>query len=494
MTGDRRVLRRAALAVACALLATGCGSTVQGRSRVELGAATNGSNPSAPGDVGLGAQAPATPGAPQSLPGSAVTQPVLPGAGTDDPGSVAGPVASNGVLQPLSIGFFNNNNSAINSQYGYTVAQGQDIDKALVQAVNANHGLAGHKLVAHFVEYSASSTDYASESAAACQTFTRDTRVSVVLSPTISTAYGFADCLQQKGVLLESSAWTDAAGYASHPLLFSATGSTFERGYTASLDQLHASGNLTAKNHLGVFLESCPEDARAWSRGIQPEIRRLGVPLELTTLSCTGGVEDAGAAAAAMQGAILKWRGAGVDRVMFVTTYESTLLVLFSAQAESQGFRPGYVLTSLSGAPSVASGGSFPQGQKAGLRGAGTLPGYDVDSPPPPSPAEKRCLALAHAGGVEMTTAFDRGTLYQHCASLFLLEAGLSAAGPGATNAQIRAALSGLGTSLLLPALVEGRTQLDAHRSDAPAYAREFGWQAACSCIRYLAPPARMTG
>jgi hypothetical protein len=151
------------------------------------------------------------------------------------------------------------------------------------------------------------------------------------------------------------------------------------------------------------------------------------------------------------------------------------------------------VLTSLSGATSVASGGSFPPGQKAGLRGAGTLPGYDVDVPPAPSVAEKRCLALARAAGLQVSTPFDRGTLYQHCASLFVLEAALLVAGPGATNAQIRAAVSGLGTRLQLPGLVDGRTRLGPRRSDAPAYAREFGWQAACSCIRYLAAAAPMT-
>jgi hypothetical protein len=180
---------------------------------------------------------------------------------------------------------------------------------------------------------------------------------------------------------------------------------------------------------------------------------------------------------------------------MFVTAYESTLLVLFTLQAEQQQFRPGYVLTSSSEASIVASGGSFPAKQKPGLRGAGTLPGFDVDRPPVPTAVESRCLALARKAGVQMSASSDRETLYNHCASLFLFEAALKATTSAApTNPEIRAAIEGSGTRVPLPGLVDGRTYLDANRHDAPAYAREFGWQDRCSCMTYLGAAAQMTG
>lgn len=493
--------RYAAFAAVCAALVAGCGSTVQGQSGIESGL-TAGSGLSSPaaGDVGLGAPPPASTANAASSPVSSVAgQPPAgtvagrPGAQADVPGSIPSS-GSSGAPKPISIGFFNSDNSQINSEYGYSVPQGEDIDRALVKTINAGGGLAGHKLVAHFVTYSASDTDYASRAAAACQTFTVDTPVSIVISPSVSTEYGFADCLQRKGVLLESGWWTDAHSFATHPLLFSAAGSTFERGYITALDQLHASGNLTAKNHLGVILEGCPDDRRAWTAGIQPEIQRLGIPTELSTISCTGGVQDAGAASAAMNSAILKWQGAGVDRVMFVTGYESTLLVLFGPSAESQHFRPGYVLTSNAGAAGVLDGGSFPDGQRAGLRGAGTLPGYDVQRLPAPTAVEKRCVALAGRGGVRMDATFDREILYAHCASLFLFEAALTTTGAGPTNPEIQAAIEGLGTHVPLPGLVDDRARLAANRHDAPAYAREFGWEPHCSCLTYLGAAAPMTG
>src|SRR5438270_621177 len=81
---------------------------------------------------------------------------------------------------------------------------------------------------------------------------------------------------------------TASHDYAGRALQSSATASTFERGYGTALDQLRARGNVTTKNHLSVFLEGCPEDVRAWTNGIEPEIHRLGTPVELSTLSCTG--------------------------------------------------------------------------------------------------------------------------------------------------------------------------------------------------------------
>lgn len=492
---------RAALALLCGLVLAGCGSTVQSsQSSVGPGLlAVGGPSSPAPGDAGLGAplstsrpypQETSTESAAGLLPGA--TAPELPRSPAGASRSTPGARAATAAPKPISIGFFNNNNTQINAEYGYSVPQGDDIGKALVKAINASGGLAGHNLVAHFLTYSANDTSYASDAAAACQTFTVDTPVSIVISPTISTEYGFADCLQRKGVLLESGWWTDAHSYAADPLLFSAAGNTFERGYIAALDALHASGDLTAKSNLGVFLEDCPDDARAWSTGIEPAIHALGIRTELSTLSCTGGIQDAGAASAAMNSAILKWRGAGVDRVMFISAYESTLLVLFAPSAESQHFRPGYVLTSNAGPVGVLEGGSFPDGQRPGLRGAGTLPGFDVDRPPAPTAVEKRCVGLARRGGVQMDTSFDREILYTHCASLFLFEAALKRTTAAPTNLEIRAAIEGLGTQLELPGLVDDRTHLAANRHDAPADAREFGWQARCGCLTYLRAAAPM--
>ena len=494
--------RYAAFAVFCGLLLAGCGSTVQGQSSVESGLAAGaaGSSSFAPGDAGLGAPpAAASTYAPGSLSKPAANAPPTTASGGGPMGASRGPdtapiAGTSGTPRPISIGFFNNNNAQINSEYGYSVPQGEDIDRALVKGINASGGLAGHKIIARFVTYSAESRDYASDAAAACETFTVDSPVSIVISPTVSTEYGFADCLQRKGVLLESSWPTDAHSFATHPLLFAASSTTLERGYITALDQLHSSGNVTARDHLGVVLEGCPDDERAWSTGIQPEIRRLGIRAELSTLSCTSGIQDAAAASAAMQSAILKWQGAGVDRVMFVTAYESTLLVLFTLQAEQQQFRPGYVLTSSAEASVVASGGSFPPKQKPGLRGAGTLPGFDVDRPPTPNVVENRCIVLARQAGVQMSASSDRETLYNHCASLFLFEVALKTLPAAPTNTEIRSGIEGLGTRALLPGLVDGRTRLDADHRDAPAFAREFGWQASCSCITYLGAAAPVTG
>ena len=489
---------RPILAVLSAVLvASGCGSTLQGRAAVTTGSVAA---PTAGSSTNAGLQAPnsSSSAGRQQLP-SGGNAPVTGAAANGQPGATASggnPAgdAAVGKTGALSIGFLNTDNSAINSEYGYHFTQGEDMDRALVAGINATGGLAGHKLVGHYATYSADSNNYASDMAAACQTFTVDTPVSVVASSPISTEYGFADCLQRKSILELSSSWTDAHNLSSHPLLFLPAGSSFEHAYVTAINQLHASGNLTSKNHLGVVLEGCPEDQRAWTNGIQPDIKRLGIPVELTTLSCTGGIQDAGAASAAMKNAILRWQTAGVDRVVFVTIYESTLLVLFAPEATSQDFHPGYVLTSNADASSVAAGGTFPSDQDAGLRGAGTLPGYDVDAPPKPTAVENRCLAWSLKGGLELSASFDRETLYLHCASLIVLEAALNGSPPTATTADMRSAIEGLGSNVALPGLLDGRSQLTAGRHDGPTYAREFGWKSDCSCVMYLAAAAPMSG
>ena len=110
-----------------------------------------------------------------------------------------------------------------------------------------------------------------------------------------------------------------------------------------------------------------------------------------------------------------------------------------------------------------------------------------------PLASEKRCLALARAGGVNPPAGADKGTVVVSCGPFLLLEAVLEQTGGGTGKAPVRAALDGLGSRLEMTNVVGGRSLISSSRRDAPALVREFAWSDGCSCMAYISAPRSTT-
>jgi hypothetical protein len=264
-------------------------------------------------------------------------------------------------------------------------------------------------------------------------------------------------------------------------------GMVVDRSYSAVLRGLYATGYLGRSNHIGVMIEGCPENNRAWTQVLRPLVARLGLPpAEEVTVDCTTGFASAGPAASAVNNAILRFRRAGVDRVMFVSDNESVLVLLWGNSADSQGYRPGYLLSSAAQAQALRS--QVPAKQQELFHGVGNLTFGDTDNATL-SPADQRCVQLVKRGGVSPATYSDKATVLFECGPFLLLDAALRASGGDGTTAALSSAVASLGSAFAAPGVLRGATYYTPSRHDGPALAQVFGFTPGCSCLRYSSSP-----
>jgi len=467
------------LLVAAALLTTACGTTVPLTATapgVDPGASSWAPTPSSaaaprsPGAQGISAQSSSSAAAPTEV---------------ATPGVVA---LGTAVRTPLRVGITYAEAAATAVALGASSdpVDGKSTAAALVRALNSRGGLSGRRLVPVTFGWDTTSGSYANDAASACELFTRDSRVDVVLDPVFGQAGGFGSCLQAAGVLhLTTGAEGDRSASRGRALHANPLMMVDDRTYGAVVSNLYATRYLTRENQVGVLLEQCPTDEAAFRRTVLPLMRQLGLKEPVVRrLSCTTGFSSAGAAAAAVSSTVLAFRDAGVDRVLMMSDYETVALLLFANAASSQGYRPGYLLSSTAQAEATRT--SIPSDQWPQLHGVG-INTADVAGAPP-SVVEKRCLALARAGGLTVATQNDRTYVYMGCSLFLLLGAGLERTDGVSRPAQLASAISGLGASFVAPGIVSGAT--DFHRRyDGPAAVRVFGWVGSCSCLRHLTPP-----
>ncbi|MDX6242103.1 MAG: hypothetical protein QOG10_7045 [Kribbellaceae bacterium] len=498
------------LALAASFALTACGTTVPLTSQVagaqsdgtvagstgtgtsgttELGTsgtATTGSTGGALGGTGSSGAAGST--------GSATTGGAS-STGMAGSGSTGSSATSGGrLITPLRVGVVTTDIGAAVAALGGSSSGNmgpEDGYKAIFKSVNAAGGLAGRRIVATYVKIDALDNSYQQDADKACATF-KDARVEVVLSESASTGYGFAACLSKAGVPLLSSNAADNAGLAKAPTVFGAFAPSFDRGYGAVVDKLVASGYLTQKSKIGTVRITCSEVDRAYKSSVLARMKaaHLASPIEYT-VSCASGFQDAGAYSAAMQSAVLRFAAAGVDRVFIIGDQETLLLSYFAEQAQSQGYHPGYALSSGSLPITLIGASTFPAQQLPQVHGVGWHPQGDAGLDPK-TPAEQRCKALAAKGGIPVKDITTTYVVYQNCSNVFLLEAAMRKGNGSANSSALRATIPALGTSFASTGLIAGATQFGQGRQDGPQLASEWSYITSCNCMKYLGKPSAM--
>ncbi|MCW2545471.1 MAG: hypothetical protein JWM40_3023, partial [Frankiales bacterium] len=347
--------RRSSWLLVTALIATtACGTTVPlsqvsqpaGAGGDGLGAAPTGISPTADGPTLPGAGGPtAATGLPTSVPAGSTAPPDSTG------GSV--PTGPSAVHGPLKLGILDAKSpAAAASATGAQNAAGVDpaaLTRAFVRYYNAHGGMAGRKIDP--VEYTIDPTalNYETELSAACARFTQDNHLPLVISQTGNVFSGnYENCLTKAGVtnLEVANGAPDAQALKSYPRLFTTAAPTIDRRVTAQLRGLTGTGLLTRSTPVGVIVENCPENARAYSSTIAPLARSLGLSLTRRDVNCVTGFADAGAFFTQVGSAVLPFNTAGISRVLFVTSLEVAALQAFENQAQGQGYAPSYVLSS----------------------------------------------------------------------------------------------------------------------------------------------------
>ena len=482
------------LTVAGVVLLTGCGSTVAGLSGSASVGASGGSR-------NAGLSVPSGPGAAASAAGAPRGAPVaVSSGGTSAPGgtvvpaspSVARPETRAGavVRGPLTIGMVYPSDGAANAALGVTTSASSDpksIFSALVTALNRRGGLAGRTLKVDYYTVDATSSDYSSQAAAACAKFTQDDPVPVVLDFAFGNQFGMAQCLAQHGVADFGSGTADAVADNAVGLFASPNWMTSTRRYPAVLNGLYKTGYLTSNNKIGVLLENCPSLQRAYHQAVVPAISRLHLTLvDTEELDCTSGFSSAGPASAAIQSSVLRFRSHGVDRLLMVSNYEQVMLLLMANDAESQSWRPGYMLSS--SAQTEVMRANIPSGQWPQLRGVGWAPGLDIDDPHQPLAApDQHCLELLASGGIRVSGWQNTYVATTECSDVLFLGAALHGSGGNARGSALLSAVAALGARFVAPGIVAGRTFFGPSRRDGPAAVAPFAYVTACKCLRYTA-------
>jgi hypothetical protein len=483
------------------VLLAACGSTVATQGSQTLGPVGTQSNGTL--DNGLGA--PIESGGPRSAPEAAGA--LSAAAGRRNAVAASGPAATStstrqatafttrgsGVGRgPLKIGFLYPSNGAANAALGVTTSASSDpksIMAALVGGLNKHAGLAGRRLDVDYYTVDSTSSDYSSQAEAACAHFTQDAPVPVVLDVAFGNRYGMATCLAKHGVADFGTGTTDSVSDNAVRLYAAPNAMTSTRRYPAVIAGLHATRYVTSSNKIGVLLEDCPYLQRAYQQAILPEISRLGLNrVDTQSFQCTTGFSSAGPASSAIQSAVLRFRSDGVDRLLMVSDYEQVALLLIANDAESQGWRPGYMLSSTAQAEVMRS--NIPSGQQPQMRGVGWSPGLDVDDPHTAlSAADRRCLELIKEGGIAVAGWQNTYIATAECSEMFFLAAALQASGGKAQASALMPAVDSLGTSYISPGIVDGRTFFRSGRRDGPAAVAPFAYVSGCGCLRYTGGP-----
>ena len=493
-------LFRPASALVAVLLAAGCGTTVdQGAVGTTPGGTDGGL--SAPGGA-VGGDG-ATRGAPGAAGGTAVAQGSQPGsaaaAGTTGSGQAPGTSTSVGGAtrdtSPLTVGLTYINNQTASSSLGANDPRTNSVKSVVegyVRALNKVGGVAGRKLQTVEYEWHSGDGSWSTAAAAACAKFTEDNHVTVVLDEAFGEIGGFRDCLQRKGVFdITIQDEGDDIGSQQSTLHANPGGMTYDRSYGAVLRGEVAAGYLSKSNQLGIIVEACAQDERAYSRTIRPLIRQLGLTApkkyDFDCVDSTAGGASNGSAA--ISNAILKFRQRpAVDRVMFISSQESAALLLFGPQASSQNYHPGYLLSSAAQAHLFVGEQPFPTDQYPGLHGVGNSPFGDVNDAKPTA-ADGRCLALLKSVGITAANYDDIGQAAFSCAPFLLLEALLQRTNGAADAQTLATATAGLGTGFASPSVLAGSTRFSNTQHDGGYAVQTFAYNAGCTCMRYTGRP-----
>jgi hypothetical protein len=355
---------------------------------------------------------------------------------------------------------------------------------AMVAHLNKHGGVAGRRIVPVYAQIDATGGSYDAQFQAACQKFVKDNKVSAVMSQ-IAYSPVLAGCLRSAGIplLLGQFSTTDSAGFAKG-MLFASFGLSDDVRYRLVLEQHVASGFLSSKSRIGVLRGGCPNDDAAYERTVVPTLRRLGLqPVSEVKVRCVSEFAEAGAAVADLQSAVLRFSSDRVDRIVLVSNDEANGVYLFSLQAENQGYRPGYAVSS-NFAASVARP-NMPPAQVRNVRGIGWIPELDDEQRHQPTAEETRCLSSLAAEGQRAVTATDRYFAYGVCGPFYLYAPALSATRGRSDATSISAVIGGLGTAFRPPGVLAGASRFAVDRPFGPARAQPFAFAAACGCFRY---------
>ena len=412
-----------------------------------------------------------------------------PGAPTPAGPKILGPEAGQGfTASTISVGFTlidetSSQGSALigakNTNFGKTRLQAQ----AVVDHVNANGGIAGRRVVPVFHTINILSETWDTSAQGSCSAFTEDNKTVAGIAAVIQLSEVFTHCLARHNTIAvvngrgvrDDKMLGELGDLVSMPARVSAT-----RWGALTVDGLAELGYFDAGAKVGLIRFDTAPLNRAVGDVVKPRLAAKKVTVAADEIiSHPDSVNGFGATSAQISNAVLRMRSAGVTHVLPIDDH-GIMVYLLLPQAESQGFRPRYGV-STNNLPFVMEENA-PKEQMKGAVGVGWLPGDDVaDARTPDNPVEKLCAGIFKRAGAELPSRYAYSNAMNYCDSLLFLQAAYSRA-PSLTVTGFRAGAAALGTSYASPYTFATDFR---NRVDGPSAWRPFRFQPDCTCFRY---------
>jgi len=405
-------------------------------------------------------------------------------------GSVTGSLSPN-----LKIGVVLMNYGAVGSTFGVkglstgsTKAQAQ----AVVDALNAQGGIAGHKIVPVYVTVDITNGTYSGQAQATCATLTEDNPVFAVVGASIDI-FTLAACLGQHHTPLIPSPWVAASigfmddqaarqysPYLYWPNLFNPA------GYSVAVDKWVSDGFLTPASRIGIMRADQPPQQRVDDNVVRPRLAAHGLKVtDEVAVQVNNSVSDLGGPSAQASNAVLRFRSEGVDRVLWIPEGTGGEAFFFMPEAENQGYHPKYGVTSFL-APYFLEANE-PATQLAGSEGIGWQPTVDTDPQhdPGPTPGRAACADIMHRAGQAFADRGVENAAYSFCESFFFLRAALAGT-TSPTPAALQAGSDALGATF--PSVLTFGERFGPGRLAPVSAVRQLRFDNGCACYQYFGP------
>lgn len=364
------------------------------------------------------------------------------------------------------------------------------IAEAVVDDLNERGGLAGRPVEAVIREASQDDQSQEAQTRQAesiCESLTTDAKVDLVAAAGNSGAFYAAACYARHRVplLIPGFALGDETMRRFAPWLLPSSGANITTIAAELPGQLAKQGVLTKK--IGILAFQMPEVERAVEQTFKPAIARNGGKV-LETVYMKVEYQDVGAQ---VSSAVLRFKSMGIDLVLPSFAIGGGVTGIFMHQAETQGYRPRYGLSSLDAPIIIDNTLNAPESQLRNAVGMGYDPTRDVaNNELAPSRNERRCWNMVNK---RLGTSYNDRTVtggngfaaLEMCELVWHLEAALAPwEGRQFERAAVLAAVEALGTSytpVWLPAARFARG-----RADGSAVQRRFTFDATgCGCFTY---------